>query len=200
MMDEIHIGYRSWNNPPRNRCPEVRRITVEQAKEKVLSVPDLNVAQMPVILEAAAFAEKTDAAAARWTVIPDFGIYDSAIVLMPYTEKTDGASITYRFQAQFRDNVTITFAFAPNFPVNDVQKGMRLKYSIDGGEAVTLNTNGSDVIRFHNATGDQQYDWAKERINLRRVKASFPANEDGIHTLTLSPLDPGIVLERITIE
>ena len=26
MMDEIHIGYRSWNNPPRNTMPQVKRV------------------------------------------------------------------------------------------------------------------------------------------------------------------------------
>ena len=118
---------------------------------------------------------------------------------MPYSEKTDGSSISYRFKTS-KTAATLTFVFAPNFPFNDVREGMRMDYAMDGGTPVTLNTNGSAVIQFHNATGDQQYDWAKERVNRRKVQVTLPQTADGIHTLTLTPLDAGIVIERIIIE
>jgi len=191
MMDEVHIGYTSWNGPRSNIMPAVKSAAGSQ--------PVITELNGRVMMDADCYAAKTDAAGAKWTVIPDFGIYRNAIALMPYDEKTDGGTITYKFQTA-KKTATLTFALAPNFPFNDVAGGMRLNYSVDGADAVMLNTNGSDVIRFHNATGDQQFDWAKERINRRKVQVALPATADNIHTLTLSPVDPGIVIERIIIE
>ncbi len=191
MMDEIHIGYRSWNNPRRNILPAVKRVE----RENVVIAEQGG----KVIIDADCYADKTDAQNAKWTVIPDFGIYKSAIALMPYSEKTDGGSISYKFRTS-KKAATVTFVLAPNFPFNDVKGGMRLNYTIDGGTPVTLNTNGSAVIRFNNATGDQQYEWAKERVNKRKVEVTLPAVADDVHTLNLSPLDAGIVIERIIIE
>ena len=191
MMDEIHIGYVSWNNPRRNMLPAVKRV---DPANPVIAEQDGK-----VIIDADCYAAKTDAQKAKWTVIPDFGIYKSAMALMPYSEKTDGSSISYRFKTA-KTAATMTFVFAPNFPFNDVRNGMQLNYAMDGGTPVTLNTNGSAVIRFNNATGDQQFDWAKERVNRRKVQVTLPATADGVHTLTLSPLDAGIVIERIIIE
>ena len=191
MMDEVHIGYVSWNNPKHNIQPAVKRVAT--------TAPVIAEYQGKVVIDADCYAEKTDAQNAQWTLIPDFGIYKSAIALMPYSEKTDGSSITYRFKTN-KQAATITFALAPNFPFNDVQGGMRLNYSVDGSAPVTLNTNGSAVIQFNNATGDQQFDWAKERINRRRVQVNLSTTADGVHTLTLAPLNAGIVIERITIE
>lgn len=191
MMDEIHIGYRSWNNPRQNILPAVKRISS--------TTPVITEQNGKVTIDADCYATKTDAQNAKWTIIPDFGIYKSAIALMPYDEKTDGGSISYQFKTS-KTAATVTFVLAPNFPFNDVKGGMRLNYAIDGGTPTTLNTNGTAVIRFNNATGDQQYDWAKERVNRRKVQVTLPTTADGIHTLILSPLDAGIVLERIIIE
>ena len=191
MMDEICIGYISWNNPRHNVMPAVKRIDTQR--------PVIAEHNGRVILDADCYSEKTDAANARWTVIPHFGIYRNAIALMPYSEKTDGGSLTYRFMTT-KKAATLTFHFAPNFPFNDVQQGMRLSYTLDGGAPETMSTNGASVIRFNNATGDQQFDWAKERINRRKVRVALDDTSDGVHTLTLTPLDPGIVIERITIE
>jgi hypothetical protein len=191
MMDEVHIGYVSWNNPKRNIRPAVKHVDPTS--------PVIAEHRGRVTIDADCFAQKTDARNARWTLIPDFGIYKSAIALMPYTEPTDGSSLTYRFKTDKRTAI-LTFALAPNFPFNNVKEGMRLSYSVDGGQPTTISTNGSSVIQFNNATGDQQFEWAKERINRRKVQITLPATADDIHTLTLSPLDPGIVIERITIE
>ena len=191
MMDEVHIGYTSWNGPKKNILPGVTRV---EGHQSVATEQNGR-----VVIEADAYTATTDAAHAKWTVIPDFGIYRNAIALMPYDEKTDGGSITYKFRTA-KKTAALTLALAPNFPFNDVRGGMQLNYSLDGAAPVTISTNGSDVVKFHNATGDQQFDWAKERINRRKVQISLPATPDNIHTLTLSPLDPGIVIERIIIE
>ena len=192
MMDEIHIGYRSWNNPPKNIMPEVKRVeaTEETAKE-------FDAKPRAIVLEAADFTAKTDAAEAAWQVIPDFGIYQSGVALFPYTKGTAGASVTYEFQLpDDAEQVNLTLLLAPTFPFNS-GRGQRLAVSVDGSPLQTLNVNeASRYIR--NGYRDQNYEWETTRVNKQRL--SLSARAKGQHTLTLSPLDPGIVIERIIIE
>lgn len=49
-----------------------------------------------VVMEAERFAESTQGANTQWTLIPDLGRTLSGLSLMPYTQPTTGASLTYR--------------------------------------------------------------------------------------------------------
>lgn len=198
MMDEIHIGYRSWNNPPRNICPEVKRVEGDPpATMPLIAAIPMQVPVNQVIIEAENFSAKTDADHATWQVIPDFGVYQSAVALLPYTESTANASLTYDFSvARDMEKVNITLVLAPTFPFNS-GRGQRLSVSIDGNQVETINVNeASRYIR--DGYRDQNYQWEITRTN--RQKLSLPSLPKGAHTLTLTPLDPGIVIERIIIE
>ena len=197
-MDEIHIGYRSWNNPPRNICPEVKRVEGETpaAMPLIAAVP-MRVPVNQVVIEAANYSAWTDAPRAAWQVIPDFGVYQSAVALFPYTESTENASISYTFSfPRDMENVKLTIVLAPTFPFNS-GRGQRLAVSIDGNPVETLNVNeASRYIR--DGYRDQNYQWETTRMN--RQQLTIPSLERGAHTLTLSPLDPAIVIERIMME
>ena len=195
MMDEIHIGYRSWNNPPRNIMPAVKRVDVDAATagEELVFQPKKVIA----ILEADAFANKTDAKEASWQVVPDLGIWKAGVALFPYTKSTEGASITYDFNAaEAKENATVTMILATNFPFND-GRGQRLAVALDGKNLATLNVNEASryVVQMSH---DQNFEWETTRMNKQRV--SLPSLTQGMHSLTFSPLDPGIVIERIVIE
>ena len=195
MMDEIHIGYRSWNNPPRNIMPEVKRVDAQNATqgEELVFQPKPVVA----ILEADAFTAKTDAKEAIWQVVPDLGIWKAAVALFPYTKSTEGASITYEFDAaEAKEKATATLILATNFPFND-GRGQRLAIVLDGTPLVTLNVNEASkyVVQMSH---DQNFEWETTRMNRQHI--SLPSLAQGKHSITLQPLDPGIVIERIVIE
>ena len=194
MMDEIHIGYRSWNNPRQDIMPAVKRVAESDAKEgqELVVQPKKTIAT----LEASDFASKTDAAEATWQVIPHMGVWKDAVALLPYTKATDGASVTYEFNAaEAKDKAQLTLIFATNFPFND-GRGQRLAVSLDGALLETRNINDREhhVI---NMANDQNFEWENTRQN--RHHFTLPALTQGKHTLTLSPLDPGIVIERVEI-
>ena len=195
MMDQVHIGYRSWNDPRENVLPPTIVIDQESAKENapglIITPPD------NVVIEAADFKASKDAKEAKWKVIPDFGIYKDAVGLFPYTKPTDGASLIYDFTVpQTLKTKRMVIALAPTFPFNS-GRGQRLKVSVDGKELATLNVNEASKY-IVNAFHDQNYEWEKTRINNQKI--SLENLEPGGHTLSLEPLDPGIVIERITIE
>ena len=197
MMDEIHIGYTSWNGPRHNICPKVRRVTADNVNENAENEIVIKKNEDVVILEASDFTEKKDAANAKWQVIPDFGIFKDAVALFPYTVPTDGAALSYEFEFKNnRNNPKAFLMMAPTFPFNS-GRGQRIEISIDGQVVKTININ--EASRFIiNAFHDQNYEWEKTRINKQVL--NLPNLDAGKHTITIKPLDPGVVLERIVIE
>ena len=197
MMDEIHIGYTSWNGPRHNICPKVRRVTADNVNENAENEIVIKKNEDVVILEASDFTEKKDAANAKWQVIPDFGIFKDAVALFPYTVPTDGSALSYGFELKNNRNTPKAFLMmAPTFPFNS-GRGQRIEISIDGQVVKTININ--EASRFIiNAFHDQNYEWEKTRINKQVL--NLPNLDAGKHTITIKPLDPGVVLERIVIE
>ncbi|MBO4215377.1 MAG: hypothetical protein J5888_03460, partial [Bacteroidaceae bacterium] len=195
MMDEIYIGYRSWNNPRQNTMPQVRLVAEADAVagEELTIVPKKTIA----ILEADEFVDKKDSKEATWQVVPDLGIFKAGVALFPYTKSTEGAGITYEFNAsEASEKATATIILATNFPFND-GRGQRLSVLLDGKELQTLNVNEASryVVQMSH---DQNFEWETTRMNKQRV--NLPALTQGKHQLTLQPLDPGVVIERIVVE
>ena len=197
MMDEIHIGYTSWNGPRHNICPKVRRVTADNVNENAENEIVIKKNEDVVILEASDFTEKKDAANAKWQVIPDFGIFKDAVALFPYTVPTDGSALSYGFELKNNRNTPKAFLMmAPTFPFNS-GRGQRIEIWLDGQVVKTININ--EASRFIiNAFHDQNYEWEKTRINKQVL--NLPNLDAGKHTITIKPLDPGVVLERIVIE
>ena len=197
MMDEIHIGYTSWNGPRHNICPKVRRVAPDKVNENAENEIVIKKNDDAVILEASDFTEKKDAANAKWQVIPDFGIFKDAVALFPYTVPTDGSALSYGFELKNNRNTPKAFLMmAPTFPFNS-GRGQRIEISLDGQIVKTMNIN--EASRFIvNAFHDQNYEWEKTRINKQVLH--LPNLDAGKHTITIKPLDPGVVLERIVIE
>lgn len=197
MMDEIHIGYTSWNGPRHNICPKVRRVAPDKVNDNAENEIVIKKNEDVVILEASDFTEKKDAANAKWQVIPDFGIFKNAVALFPYTVPTDGSALSYGFELKNNRNTPKAFLMmAPTFPFNS-GRGQRIEISLDGQIVKTMNIN--EASRFIvNAFHDQNYEWEKTRINKQVL--NLPNLDAGKHTITIKPLDPGVVLERIIIE
>lgn len=196
MMDQTHIGYRSWQEPRTNTMPTAVERNREGLPMKTF-FPYKNV----VTIDPTAYNEKVDGQEAKWTVVPDMGIYGSTIALMPYHKSTEGASIRYAFQSKVEKEteVTVSLHLATNFPYNS-GTGAGLNIRIDDQLPTYLNTNGTSVVRYDNATGDMKFDWETNRVNIRKVTLKIKPNENGLHLLTINDLDPGIALQRITIE
>jgi len=194
MMDQVHIGYRSWNDPRYDICPTTQRVeTPATTDAKLTIVPSTN-----INIDAEDYVSKKDAAKATYQVIPDFGIFKSAIGLFPYTESTEGAELVYQFEQKTdKDNADVTFYFAPTFPFNE-GKGQSLTISIDGKEAKTITINEKSK-HIKDGYHDQNYEWEKTRVNKQTF--TLPLDKSVTkHTITLRPQDPSIVLERIEVK
>ncbi len=186
MMDQLHIGYRSWQEPRFRYFPQPK--TVDEAK--AVAPSNIFVESNGVVsIEAPHFCSSTPASAAKWTIIDDFGKTNGAVALMPYTAGTDGASLTYKFKTDKKGDYTLYLTFAPTFPFNGTQQ---MSFSVDGASAKVFDVNRHK--------GDQNYEWESNRVNVQKVTVHVNATQDNIHTLTLRPLHPAIVLEKLELD
>jgi len=194
MMTQKHIGYTIWNDDfPADRLPEVKRLTGVQPGGYVFTMQ-----QGVVAMEAEHYFAATSRGQTRWTVIPDMGRTRSGVVLMPYTEPTAGASLTYRFQTGDASLQKVKVHVVVKSTLDYLNKGgLTYQVAIDDGAPVTVNFN-------HNLNE------AKENIYsiyyptvARRVVESvveLPMTAGQQHTLTLRPDDPAIVFEKVVID
>ena len=191
MMTQKHIGYFSWNDNFReDRLPEVRRIGE--------TIPGgFSFAADPrgyTAIEAEHWFESKDAANAVWTVIPYMGRTLSGVALMPYTQPAEGGSLSYRVQIpEGPGEVKVHVVTKSTLAFNNT--GHRYEVDLDGSKQVQffnerLNEDPQNIYSVYYPTVARR---VVETVSV------LPARE-GWATLTLRPLDSGIVFEKIVVD
>jgi hypothetical protein len=121
------------------------------------------------------------------------------MALMPYTKNTDGAALSYKMKLpEGVTKVTVRVVVKSTLAFRNLD-GHRYNVALDGGEAVTVNFN-SDLNEKPENIYSIFYPTVASRVVEKKVELEVPASEDGTHILTLSPLDPGIVFEKIVVD
>jgi hypothetical protein len=150
-------------------------------------------------MEAEHYYSLNNAANAKWTLIPYMGRTLSGISVMPYSQPVAGASISYKLKLpEDVKKVTVhvvvksTLAFAK-------LDGHRYKVGFNGSDEQTINFN-SDLNEKKENIYSIFYPTVARRVVEKKVELTIPATVDGLQTLTLTPLDPGIVFEKIVVD
>ena len=203
MMTQKHIGYRSWNDDfgPRDVLPRVQRVslpaTLHPQPFYVFTAKDGYVA-----MEAEHFYGKTDATEAQWTVLPYVGRTLSGVTLMPYDKAVDGASLTYRFKApltQGSSPLTAKIHVIVKSTLDYLNVGgLCYDVSLDGSEPVTVNFNANLNEKPENIYSIY-YPTVARRVVEKVVELPLKEAEK-VHTLTLRPLHPAIVFEKVVVD
>ena len=192
MMTQKHISYRTWNdNFPADVCP--RLIEVPAPAQGATFMPKDGY----ISIEAEHTFSRTDAQEAQWTVIPYMGRTRSGIALMPYTAKTDGGALTYRFKADGAKTAKVHIITKSTLDFLD-KGGLVYEVALDENSPVSVNFN-SDLNEKPENIYSIYYPTIAKRVVEKEVTLPLTASQD-IHTLTIRPQDPGIVFEKIVID
>jgi hypothetical protein len=186
-MDQVRIGYTSWQQPPKSIMPKVEYIYRETPKEKVFVEKDGYIS-----IEAEHFARSQGMDAIRWEVIPGLGRTLSGLSTFPqnaYPATSDAVYIEYELQTVSSGDAEIQVWLAPTLNFN-ANKGLRYALSVDGGKEEIVNFNA----HYRGELGN----WQGERIIKTPTKLHIGAA--GRHTLRVRVLEPGIVFEKLTID
>ena len=195
MMIQKHIGYRTWNdNFKADMLPKLFR--TEGKIENIFEEDGKGYISM----EAEHFNASTDAESAKWTILPYVGRTLSGVTLRPVTADVKGASLTYKFRYEQKNNVNPTVYIVVKSTLDYLNKGgMTYSVAFDGGKAEVVNFNDNlneDPKNIYSI----YYPTVARRVIEKKVSLPLDTPTDGIHTLTFTPNDPGIVLEKIVID
>jgi len=194
IMDQTHIGYKSWDEPKGgNVKPTVTRLAPEGVKNGGYVFNEKN---RVVVMEGEHYFDAKNSDKANWTIIPDLGRTLSGIALLPYTEDTKRAEIQYKMNLQSKkENVKVRLSFDCTLPFK--KGGQSVAVSFNGGNEKLLNIN-DDLTWKNNYT--KMYPAGAARIIETNVTLQLPKTTDGVYTLNIKPLDPGIVVYKIIVD
>ncbi|MCR5400799.1 MAG: hypothetical protein K6E78_04310, partial [Treponema sp.] len=147
-----------------------------------------------VVMEASHYSAKKDADGAEFMVLPGYGKTLSAIKAFPVTKYFDSTEnspyVEYNFALQ-KDG-SYRFAFVTNAS-NPVSFDNKLQFIVEiNGEQTLIDCVTSDYV-----VGNLS--WSNSILNNARVLRTKHACKEGLNTLRVYPVTPGIVLERIEI-
>lgn len=195
MMIQKHIGYTEWNDSfPKDTCPKVMRI--KNAEDKVGGYVFKPSAGF-VAIDAEHYFTVKNPQDAQWTLIPYMGRTRSGISIQPYSANVAGSSVTYCFDLpEGVDEVEVRVITASTLAFQR-KEGHRYTVGLEGKEAVEVNFNGElneepeNVYRI-------MYPTVARRVIEKTVKLKI--DKAGTQSLVISPLDPGVVLQKIVVD
>ncbi len=190
MMDQVHIRYTKWHPPVQNIIPKLVRLQPEEAKTGgCVFIQKNNV----VVMEAEHYFDSKNASLASWAVVPDMGRTLSGIALFSYTQTVAGASISYKMKLGTKSkNAKVRLILNSTMPFK--KGGHSLAARFEGGEEKKININ-SDLVWGNHYT--KMYPTGAARMEITLM---IPESADGSYTLTLSPLDPGILFYKVIVD
>lgn len=196
MMTQKHIGYTSWNdNFPADTLPELHRV---EAADRAAGGYTAQAAKGVAVIEAEHFHSAKAAPGTKWTVIPDMGRTLSGVALMPYTEAAEGASLTYKIIAPEAGVDSVDVRLVVKSTLDFLHAGGHTyRVALDGGDPVTVNYN-SDLNESPENIYTKFYPTVARRVVEKVVR--LPLGGGAEHTLTVMPMAPGIVFEKIVVD
>ena len=198
MMSQKHIGYTKWNDDfPKDILPEIYRIS--DGSENLDGGYIFEGKNGYVSMEAEHYFKAENPASAKWTIIPYMGRTLSGITVLPRLSSLEGASISYKFKIPSDVKEVIVHVIVKSTLAFDNLSGHRYSIGFKDGE--------KHVVNFNNNLNEKKkniysvfYPTVARRVIEKTVNLTVSEADDGLQTLILSPLDPGVVFEKIVID
>jgi hypothetical protein len=201
MMDQTHIGYTYWQQPPVDKMPEVVTLPTDKITEQ--AKPEVQAADYGnqfVSIDAEQYTQAVHASSITWQRLPDLGRTAGAITTFPVTAAPTatpgGASphLEYRITAAQAGSASIRAYLAPTLDFIGAQ-GLRYAVSIDNEAPQIVNLHTGLVAD----NGNRPWEKAvAESIIIKETKHTIA--KPGEHTLKFWRIDPGVVLEKIVVD
>lgn len=216
MMDQTHIGYTYWQQPPVDKMPEVQQTLAAAATPPAavaVSPPSATAKQVAAVnpgagfvenegyvsLEAEHYTKAVNAGNVTWQRLPDLGRTLGAVTTFPVTAAPQTAPggpsphLEYRVNLKQAGPVTVRAFLAPTLDFTNTQ-GLRY--------AVSFDDEAPQIINLHTGlnpdNGNRSWEQAvADNIIIKTSQHSLAAT--GPHVLKFWRVDPGVVLEKLVV-
>jgi len=212
MMDQTHIGYTYWQQPPVNRMPAVAYVSEDSAISANTLIAAKDTSAKGVIsnsfkgkgfyeldgyisMEAEHWTKAVNAQNVKWKIIPDIGRTASGVSTFPVTVSTElGANsphLQYEFHSYDSGTVKLQLYFSPTLNYHN-DEGLKFAVSIDGEQpqVIVLNKEDNSVRTWEG--------WVANNIIIKT--STHQINRPGKHLLKYWMISPAIVLQKMVID
>jgi len=189
MMDQIHIGYRSWQEPRKSKMPDVVYVSTDSQRSKAEKV--FVESDGYVSIEAEDFSRAVNSDRISWQVIPYLGKTKSAITTTPpnvYPKENEHVYVEYDIEFATTGEFDIQLLFSPTLNYN-ANKGLRYTIAFDDAAPQLINLNG----HYKGELGRWQSEHIINSVTKHKIESV------GKHTLRFSAKEAGLVLQKILI-
>jgi Glycosyl hydrolase family 115/Gylcosyl hydrolase family 115 C-terminal domain len=213
-MDQVHIGYTSWNDPRHDIMPKVMYVdanTIAQPVPEVLTDGKSTEGEARkaagkttvfyekdgyVSIHAENYSRAINTNGVAWKVIPDMGRTSSGITPFPVTapaQQPGGNSphLEFDFYTYDKGIPTVQVYFSPTLNFSNSIEGLRYAVSINDGQPQVVGINPESSSGIWNA-------WVANNIIIKSTK--HEVLQPGRHTLKIWMVDPAVVLQKIVID
>ncbi len=215
LMSQTHIGYTYWQQPNRQKMPDVRYLPADStvAGERVSAsgnkrVPTQASASAPVFyqdekrgvsIEADHYTKAVNTNGITWKVLPDHGRTGSAITPFPVTaseQKAGGNSphLQYDVVTDSEGQFAVNAYFSPTLNLFRDENGLQYAISVDDELPQTVSLNKEDK------TSDKGIwnKWVSENIIIKSTTHKIA--KSGKHTVKFWMVNPGVVLQKLVLD
>ena len=215
MMDQTHIGYTYWQQPPFNRMPAVKYVPQDSVimEPKILSANVVSAVvtgdvfgnvfyqdeERGVSIEAAHYTKAINSNSIEWKVLPDYGRTGDAITTFPVTaaeQKPNGNAphLEYEFYTYSKGDFKLNAYFSPTLNFNNTEKGLQYAVSVDDELPQIISINSEDKSSISGIWNK----WVSENIIIKTSQHKI-LNE-GKHTVKYWMVNSGVVLQKLALD
>jgi hypothetical protein len=214
MMDQTHIGYTYWQQPARQKMPEVKYIPKDSALPEGIKIDPVDNTADHLIpkestgnlfyelngyasIEAAHYTKRTDTSNIKWKIIPCIGRDGDGITTFPVTTAEQSISknlprLEYEFYTYDSGEVKLNAYFSPTLNFHNDAEGLRYGISVDDEQPQIISINKDDN---NQRTWEQ---WVANNIIIR--SSTHQIDKPGKHTVTYWMVSPAVVLQKIVVD
>jgi len=212
MMDQTHIGYTYWQQPPVNRIPIVKYVSKDSAVEPSTLIHLLDPSAKQLIpkdtrgnvffeldgyvsIESSHWTRSFPAKGILWKEIPDVGRTGSGISTFPVTAASalsaNSPRVEYEFYAYDSGLAKINLYFSPTLNFHN-DEGLKFAVSIDGEQpqVIALNKEDNNVRIWES--------WVANNVIIKTT--SHQVTKPGKHVLKYWMISPAVVLQKLVID
>jgi hypothetical protein len=213
MMDQTHIGYTYWQQPPINKMPEVKYVPKDSIIEQGIKVDVRNITAENLIpkslkgnffyekdgyvsIQASHFTKAINTSNIHWKVIPDIGRDGSGITTFPVTASaqipnTNSPHVEYDLFVYDSGKATINAYFSPTLNFHN-DEGLKYAVSIDDElpQIISINKEDNNVRTWEG--------WVANNIIIKTTNHTI--TKQGKHILKYWVVSSAVVLQKLVVD
>lgn len=215
-MSQTHIGYTNWQQPEKNKIPELKWLDPVDARAQpplIDSAISFYKSSLPakknnpvfyeydrvVSIEAAHYSRAVNKKEFTWQVLPDHGRTGDAVTLFPVTviPPTPGKKapcLEYEFYTVGSGPVSLQVSFSPTLNFQNNPDGLRYAIAIDKEAPQIISINAADKTSISGVWNT----WVAE--NIIHTSSAHQLQKPGKHVIRFWVIDPGIVLQKLVVD